>query len=438
MIQLCRRLTVEFMHYVIESKSLRKVFVSIKGYYYQVSAQVFLSQYRTNSSFLTFQAEIVGQTVTWVVPHSFGFSRPQSVDLKLMSIFVEFYTTMLGFVNFRLFHSLNIKYPPTIAGGLSTEKPAPSSENNSEEGVENDYVQALNQSLARTVVNMAEDETVEIDHIPMNSDDPDKKEAALKEALELKQLQTLFKGLRFFLGREIPRDSIVFMIRAFGGEVSWDSTISAGATFDENDQSITHQLCDRPKESVDMKYALSRRYVQPQWIFDSINKRQLLPDKDYLVGAVLPPHLSPFVGERRVGEYVPPEEKGIEQPEADAADVDDSSSEQEEESNQAEKEEEEGEEEEEEVSDDNAESKMKVEVGKAVAEDEAEVNKKMAEEEFKLRTMMIPKKHRRLHSSMMKSRKRRVFEAKQLTRKRSMIDAEEKRKKKLKKSSTDV
>merc|ERR1711974_141412 len=31
-----------------------------------------------------------------------------------MSIFVEFYTTMLGFVNFRLYHKLNLKYPPTL------------------------------------------------------------------------------------------------------------------------------------------------------------------------------------------------------------------------------------------------------------------------------------------------------------------------------------
>ena len=81
MVGLYRRLCIEFMHYVIESKSLRKVFVSIKGYYYQ--------------------AEIMGQLVTWIVPHPFAYEQPQGVDFKLMSIFVEFYTTMLGFVNFR-------------------------------------------------------------------------------------------------------------------------------------------------------------------------------------------------------------------------------------------------------------------------------------------------------------------------------------------------
>lgn len=91
---LCRRLTVEFMHAVIAAKALRKVFVSIKGFYYQ--------------------AEIKGQTITWIVPHHFCF-EPQSkndVDFKIMSTFVEFYIVMLGFVNFRLYHSLNMYYPP--------------------------------------------------------------------------------------------------------------------------------------------------------------------------------------------------------------------------------------------------------------------------------------------------------------------------------------
>ena len=42
----CKWLMVEFMHYIIESRSLRKVFLSIKGIYCQ--------------------AEIEGQTITWL------------------------------------------------------------------------------------------------------------------------------------------------------------------------------------------------------------------------------------------------------------------------------------------------------------------------------------------------------------------------------------
>ena len=105
------------------------------------------------------------------------------------------------------------------------------------------------------------------------------------------KLKSLFKGLRFFLNREVPRDVLVFIIRVFGGLVSWDVNVCIGATYREDDESITHQVVDRP--SVGKQY-LSRYYVQPQWLFDSVNARQLLPVSKYYMGVQLPPHLSPF------------------------------------------------------------------------------------------------------------------------------------------------
>ncbi len=172
MVQLCRKLTVEFMHYVIESRALRKVFVSIKGYYYQ--------------------AEIMGQIVTWVVPHSFSYDPPESVDLKLMSIFVEFYTTMLGFVNFRLYHNLNLQYPPSLPQQKQQEE-----EDSTHEPV-NDRVAALNQCLARTVANYQGeegDDDAQLDDIPMaqDGDNQEQLEAAKKAADELRNLKSLFK-----------------------------------------------------------------------------------------------------------------------------------------------------------------------------------------------------------------------------------------------------
>jgi pescadillo protein len=90
----CRRLTTEFMHYVIESQSLRKVFVSIKGIYYQ--------------------AEIMGEKVTWIVGHERSVGQVSDVDFAVMANFVEFYITMLSFVNFRLFKSIGLFYPPQL------------------------------------------------------------------------------------------------------------------------------------------------------------------------------------------------------------------------------------------------------------------------------------------------------------------------------------
>lgn len=48
----CQKLIAEFQAYVMQSRSLRKVFFSIKGIYYQ--------------------ADIKGQTVTWIVPYQFA------------------------------------------------------------------------------------------------------------------------------------------------------------------------------------------------------------------------------------------------------------------------------------------------------------------------------------------------------------------------------
>ncbi|CAF4382927.1 unnamed protein product, partial [Adineta steineri] len=64
---------------------------------------------------------------------------------------------------------------------------------------------------------------------------------------ETKTIQKLFSKCKFFISREIPREMFAFVIRACGGNVSWDKTMCPGATYDVNDESITHQLVDRPK-----------------------------------------------------------------------------------------------------------------------------------------------------------------------------------------------
>ncbi len=81
-----------FELYVIKTHALKKVFVSIKGIYYQ--------------------CEIMGQVITYIVPFKYPASLPIDVDYRVMSTFLDIYVVLLKFVNFKLFTSLNYQYPP--------------------------------------------------------------------------------------------------------------------------------------------------------------------------------------------------------------------------------------------------------------------------------------------------------------------------------------
>jgi pescadillo protein len=204
---LCRRLTVEFLHYVIEARALRKVFVSTKGYYYQ--------------------ADLNGQVVTWIVPHYYGFQpqSPDAVDFRIMATFVDFYCTLLGFINFRLYHSLNLCYPPKLTPfsmGVKTE---------TSEDMSAEHVAALN----RTLLKVTGGTSVVGDHSDFESLPPiacgDGLEELKKEADMIEQAKEMFQNFKFFLNREVPKESLTFIIRAFGGQVSWDKTLFIGATY---------------------------------------------------------------------------------------------------------------------------------------------------------------------------------------------------------------
>ncbi|XP_026758019.2 pescadillo homolog [Galleria mellonella] len=435
---LCRRLTVEFMHAVIAAKALRYVFVSVKGYYYQ--------------------AEFEGQTITWIVPHHFAF-QPQSkddVDFKIMSTFVEFYITMLGFVNFKLYHSLNLVYPPKLTSGFSSKSDKDLID---ERAYVSERIAAMNIPLVKLSGVGETEEVPEID-IFNTEDDPQKLEEAKLEAEKIKKLKTLFDGIKFYINREVPREPLVFLIRCFGGQVSWDRDHFVGATFDESDESIAYQIVDRP--SMEKQY-LSRYYVQPQWVFDSVNARTLLPINKYLMGAVLPPHLSPFVDKTKDQVYIPPEQRALNDPEFKPLDDDDDDGEIEEasdedEADQSDKESEIDAEEalakqyqeevkqdsssdEDEEDDTNSEKKkLAKEKKKAMAVTSGvphkehpylkEIEDKQA---FRLREKLVRKKHRNLYKSMKAGQEKRKKEIWLLRKKRRLHDEKVKEEKKTEK-----
>lgn len=284
-VQLCLKLSLEFMHYVIASKSLRKCFISIKGYY--------------------FQADIKGQKVTWIMPHKLVYQTPDDVDFRIMSTFVEFYSIMLGFVNYKSYQDIGLIYPPKLSvtgtqNQESNEKMSKASQNDFNE----DYLSSLNCDFIK--ISDGPDGGVNGDVFPLaDEENPEILEKAKLEQENLQKLQNLFKGLKFFLNREIPREQFVFAVRSFSGEVSWDKNTALGSTFQEDDAEVTHHIIDRPHIG---KNYLNRIYVQPQWIFDCINEGMLLPVEEYLPGACLPPHLSPFVDHAEAS-YIPPEKQ---------------------------------------------------------------------------------------------------------------------------------
>ena len=59
---------------------------------------------------------------------------------------------------------------------------------------------------------------------------------------------------------------------AFGGQVS----------LTENDSTVTHVITDRDNVTKEK----TKEYVQPQWVYDSVNFDKLLNVKEYDVGRV--------------------------------------------------------------------------------------------------------------------------------------------------------
>jgi pescadillo protein len=346
-IALCQRLCLEFEHYVIASHSLKRSFLSIKGIYYQATIQ--------------------GQDILWLVPYRFVQRTGGDIDFRIMGTFVEFYTTLVGFVNFRLYTSIGLVYPPKFnvkSDELGGELDAIQIEGR---GVGSDEAQVTNGDTAKAAISaeaqaevdkvaaLAESEEQEDEASTAlarteedeNTDAIDKFEPTAQDGDVLPQPQasstemaTLFAPFTFYLSRETPRAPLEFILKAFGCKrVGWDNTLGDGAfTSDESDPAITHQIVDRPalptgsyqdapeasattngdatapKAQWPRSTMPGRTYVQPQWVWDCINQGKLLRPDLYGPGAELPPHLSPWVKPKK-GEYdpsVPLEQQEIE------------------------------------------------------------------------------------------------------------------------------
>jgi len=326
-IALCQRLCHEFQHYLIVTNSLRKSFLSIKGIYYQATIQ--------------------GQDIMWLVPYRFVQRVNGDVDYRIMATFVDFYTTLLGFVNFRLYSTIGIRYPPkfdtrsdengaelaafTLEGRGVGEKPKAIEPSKTQTNGSNKEVSKEVQAKVDKVIKSAGlDQNIDektVDTTEESTDAIDRFEPAAPEADTLPQPDmsgneagALFSPFVFYISREAPKAPIEFILRSFGCKrIGWDAVLGDGAfTHDETDPRITHQIVDRPQLPAESLPAVpaadnsiqkvkpgtripGRTYVQPQWVWDCVNEGKLIRADLYGPGATLPPHLSPWVKPSRGG-----------------------------------------------------------------------------------------------------------------------------------------
>ena len=321
-ITICQRLCHEFEHYLIVTHSLRKSFLSIKGIYYQATIQ--------------------GQDILWLVPYRFVQRVTRDVDFRIMGTFVEFYITLLGFVNFRLYTSIGLVYPPKFNASSDDKGGELSAFTLEGKGIEDAMIlrdstsmeangepaqMTANKDIQKQVDEMQlvekEDENTpnqeqetgqnEEDSTTVDFFEPTGEGAdiLLQPQPADTELGSLFAPFSFFLSRETPRHPLEFILRAFGCKrVSWDTVLGDGAyTHNEFDTTITHQVVDRPPLAETTENQPSegetsqprrgrmpgRTYIQPQWVWDCINEGKLLRPDFYAPGATLPPHLSPWV-----------------------------------------------------------------------------------------------------------------------------------------------
>ncbi|KAK2882424.1 mRNA-binding ribosome synthesis protein nop7 [Arthroderma sp. PD_2] len=335
----CQRLCHEFQHYLIATNSLRKSFLSIKGIYYQATIQ--------------------GQDILWLVPYRFVQQVAGDIDFRIMGTFVEFYTTLLGFVNFRLYTSIGLVYPPKFDarsdeqgaelaaftlegrkiddGHAAIESTANADDGTTENREAESASKEVQEKVNKILKNVKIDDTPEApaeDTSAEREDAIDTFEPTAPNADTLPQPQisgneaaALFAPLTVFISREAPRAPLEFLLRSFGCKrVGWDSVLGDGAfTHDELDPRITHQIVDRPPLAESSLPPLpqnpqegdesiprvrpghripGRIYVQPQWVWDCVNDGKLLRPDIYAPGTILPPHLSPWVKPSN-GEYDP-------------------------------------------------------------------------------------------------------------------------------------
>ncbi|QID85167.1 mRNA-binding ribosome synthesis protein nop7 [Saccharomyces pastorianus] len=424
-----QKLCNQWLAYVAKERLVRKVFVSIKGVYYQ--------------------ANIKGEEVRWLVPFKFPENIPSDVDFRIMLTFLEFYSTLLHFVLYKLYTDSGLIYPPKldlekdkIISGLSSYILESRQEDNllqhePAEIKEDAQVETLDASTLKSALNadkakleetskeeqeqeqeQEQNEETELDTFEDNN--KNKGDILIQPTKYDSPVAALYSDFVFYIGREVPIDILEFLILSCGGNVISEAALDQIEGKKDIDMSkITHQIVDRP---VLKNKVAGRTYIQPQWVFDCINKGELVPANKYLPGETLPPHLSPW-GDAIGYDPTAPVEEGEESESESEAEV-------EEEDQQVVVE---GEEEEEEDEELQAQKELELEAQGVKYSEAPEAskgankpkNKKRKvdeeEEEKKLKMIMMSNKQKKLYKKMKYSNSKKEEQTESLKKKKKQI-----------------
>lgn len=304
----CSRLINEWKVWAIRTHSLQKVFLGIKGVYYE--------------------CEVPGHggdlvKVRWLEGYEFQQYVPSDVDFRILLTFLDLYRTLISFILYKLYNAENLVYPPpldveqdergeTVGAFRLVENKATGAAGAS--GVSKKAVKRAIKGIADAGDAGDEDEDIEMEDAEDNDDEEDFVERPSKTEDEdvagkaplptytslltasdasSSKSQLLFTPYTFFLSRETSSRTWEFVIRAMGGKVV--TSLDAA-----NANHITHVLVDRPmtdERRREMEAGRKWTWVQPQWVADCVNRSKVLGTEEYGPGKLLPPHLSPWDGD---------------------------------------------------------------------------------------------------------------------------------------------
>lgn len=414
----------QWLAYVARERALRKVFVSIKGVYYE--------------------AVVKGVEVRWLVPFKYPQNIPSDIDFRIMLTFLEFYSTLLHFVLYKLYTDVGLVYPPRLdqkkikgVGGLSayileTQQSNALQLANQDDGAAGAQIDSKSLKAAldadAVAVDEDEDEDEDVREIELDVFEDANKNTGdvLAQPTQFDNaVSSLFEGFIFYVGREVPLDVLEFLILSSGGqmisEIALDELKLANEDTELDLSKVTHQIVDRPKV---LSRVQGRTYVQPQWVFDCVNKAQLIAVNDYLPGETLPPHLSPWGDAAGYNpEEILPEVESEEEEEDEDVDVSDEDAE-------------DVEEEEDQDEDLAAQKELEQEAQGVKFSDAKETSKtkkrskpaKTAEEEEKeLKMIMMTNKQKKLYKKMKYSNEQKENRQDELRQKRRKLEKLEKK-----------